>query len=321
MFYNKYCPKHEIELFYNNDKMKVINTITTNMLIYGNPGIGKNTLINLYLQNRFSIKNIRNKIIKINNKQVSYNVSNFHFEIDIYNYLNKNNECIELIKELSSTKHILNNVKKIFYIKNVDQLTKPNQMKLRKILEKTHTQFIFTTSVLNKIINPLQSRFVLIRIPSPNNEEKTKLLKHISNKENIKISKRSINILLDKTDNIKELLTLLQICYLTKRFKNKNLHYINILDKIMIELEKLDIKNYKKFRDLIYSLKLINLPYIKYVNYIINTYSKKLHNDDIHLLYHYAANCNNRILDGNKPDIHFERFLLQIKDLINIKNI
>lgn len=315
MFYKKYCPKIENDLIYNKNRLDFINKINTNMLIYGNPGSGKNTLINIYLKEKFDINKITTQKYKVNNKVIFYDTSNYHFEIDIYNYLNRNNEFITLLKELSSTVNILNHNNKIFLIKNVDQLTRTSQMKLRKILEKVKTQFIFTTSYLSQIIEPLKSRFFLVRIPSPKKDDKIKILKNICKHENIKISKRSINILLDKTNNMKELITLLQICYQTGKFKNKNLNYINILDKIIKILNKLDVKNYKKFRDLIYSLKLINIPYTKYIHYIIKVYEKKLDDNKINLLYDYAADCDLRIKKGNKSDIHFERFLLQIKDI------
>ena len=152
-------------------KLNIIKSITTNMLISGNSGIGKNTLINIYLKENYNIINTINKTIKINNKTISFNVSNYHFEIDIYNYLNRNNAFIALIKELSSTHNILNQNKKIFVIKNVDQLTKSSQLKLRKLLERIQTQFIFSTSYLSKIIEPLRSRFLLIRIPSPTKDQ------------------------------------------------------------------------------------------------------------------------------------------------------
>lgn len=321
MLYIKYRPHDKTELLYNKHKLNIIKSITTNMLISGNSGIGKNTLINIYLKENYNIINTINKTIKINNKTISFNVSNYHFEIDIYNYLNRNNAFIALIKELSSTHNILNQNKKIFVIKNVDQLTKSSQLKLRKLLERIQTQFIFSTSYLSKIIEPLRSRFLLIRIPSPTKDDKIKVLKTICKGENIKISTRSINILLAKTDNIKELITLLQICYQSGKFKNKNLNYINILNKIIKELDKLSSKNYKKFRDLIYSLKLLNIPYCKYIHYITKSYAKKIDSETLYLLYGYAAECDSRILQGNKPDIHFERFLLQIKTIKPIKNI
>ena len=315
MFYKKYCPKIENDLLYNKHKLEIIKKINTNMLIYGNPGIGKNTLINIYLKEFFDINKITTQKYKVNNKIVLYDTSNYHFEIDIYNYLNRNNEFITLLKELSSTINILNHNNKIFLIKNVDQLTRTSQMKLRKILERVKTQFIFTTSYLSQIIEPLKSRFFLVRISSPKKDDKIKILKNICKHENIKISKRSINILLNKTNNMKELITLLQICYQTGKFKNKNLNYINILDKIIKVLNKLNVKNYKKFRELIYSLKLLNIPYSKYIHYVIKVYEKKLDDDKIYLVYNYAADCDLRIKKGNKPDIHFERFLLQIKDI------
>ena len=315
MFYNKYCPKKKDDLYYNQHKLEFIKKLDTNLLLYGNPSVGKTTLINIYLKERFETHKITTHQYKINNKIVVYNASNYHFEIDIYNYLNRNNEFILLLKELSSTINILNQHNKIFIIKNVDQLTRTSQMKLRKILERINTQFIFITSYLSQIIEPLKSRFLLVRLSSPIKEDKIKILKDICKSENIKISTRSINILINKNNNMKELITLLQICYQTGKFKNTNLNYINILDKIIKELNKLDVKNYKKFRDLIYSLKLLNIPYTKYIHYVIKVYEKKLDGDKIHLVYDYAADCDKRIKSGNKPDIHFERFLLQIKDI------
>ncbi len=70
--------------------------------------------------------------------------SDYHFEIDISNYLNKDRLLIEdFIKETSNTMNIKTNQHKIFILLNSDKLSLVVQNSLRVIIEKSKSKFIF----------------------------------------------------------------------------------------------------------------------------------------------------------------------------------
>ena len=224
MYFIKYRPKSNNELLYNKEIFNYVYKIgiINHLLFYGYPGSGKFTMCKIFLQKKFgdSIYNIKEGVYNIDKKtSLKFYHSQYHFEFDVYNYLNKDKIFVsELISNLASTKNILTGNYKILVIKNADKLSYIAQSMLRTIIEKSKSRFIFITSKFSSIIDPLKSRFALIRIPAPTNTDIDIVLKNISNKENIKLSKRNLTIIKKKSNNLKELITLLEMCYVRGKF-------------------------------------------------------------------------------------------------------
>ena len=103
---------------------------------------------------------------------LSYYGSKYHFEFDVYNYINKEKILVsELIKNISSTKNILTGQKKIIIIKHADRLIRIAQNILRRMIETSHAIFILTVTNLSSLIEPLRSRFIMIRVSLPSRSE------------------------------------------------------------------------------------------------------------------------------------------------------
>ena len=226
----------------------------------------------------------------------------------------------ELIANLSSTKSILTNNYKVLVIKNADKLSYNTQAMLRRIIEKSKSKFIFITSKYSTIIEPLRSRFMSIRIPAPKDKYIDIVLKDISKKEGIKLSKRNLTIIKKKSRNLKELITLLEMCYIKKKFKNIDFDYIKKSKKIIKMLPKLNVGNYKIFKEYIYDMYVdggsSGIEFRKYIKAILDDFLLILNNEQKIKIINLASKCDIDILRGNKPPIHFENFLINVYSLI-----
>ena len=220
---DKYVPKNMNESKIHQDILNMLKTISTdesipNINFYGPEGSGKKTIIKLLLEMIFDkdVNNVDDCIYNVSgsgNKitEVLIKQSNYHIVIEP----NNNNFDKYLIQDVVKeyAKKIPLNVfktKKIFkivLINCVDHLSYYAQTSLRRTMEKYSStcRFIMWCRSLSKVIEPLKSRCLNIRVPSPNDNTLVKLLINICGNENIKnmsIQQYS-NILINSNGNIK----------------------------------------------------------------------------------------------------------------------
>jgi replication factor C subunit 3/5 len=109
---------------------------------------------------------------------------------------------------------------KIVVIDKIDNLSYYAQASLRRTMEKYANicKFIFISNQLSKIIEPIKSRCILIKVPLPQNNDIVKTLLEITTKEKIKLE-NSFNLLKDGlNDNIVEYKMLYEIKKFSKSF-------------------------------------------------------------------------------------------------------
>merc|ERR1719336_841961 len=96
----------------------------------------------------------------------------------------------EVIKEIASS-HTLNSNKgrsfKVVFLKEVDKLTKPAQHGLRRTMEKymATCRIILCCESVSKVIDPLRSRCLAIRVPSPPTQEVINTLQYVAKQEGV----------------------------------------------------------------------------------------------------------------------------------------
>tara|TARA_B100001057_G_C22727649_1_gene902389 strand:- start:85 stop:843 length:759 start_codon:yes stop_codon:yes gene_type:complete len=187
----------------------ISNNNHPNILIHGLNNSGKTLLIKTVLNDLFNIKKYTNKENLTDN--IIYERSDFHYYFDL-KLVNNNIKFIEFIKEV--VKSYNHYTKKYNYIilDNFETLSNLNQDRLRVIFEKSlnTTKIIIITSKLNKVNEPLQSRFINFRIPNHNLIDKYLYFKNLLNKNYYVISD---DILLD----------------ILKKHSDLNYNFINIL--------------------------------------------------------------------------------------------
>ena len=276
MFSIKYAPKHLDEFDLKDINIKNIKHIP-HTIIYGDYGVGKMTLSQLWLGSIFG-----NNIYHLKNYIQEYKVSNRMIELSIFysNYHYIINPCLyglydkhflqQFIGDLCTNTNISHSfdtekLYKIIVIQNADQLTINAQNALRSTMEKNiyTCRFIFLCHSYNKMIEPIISRCLKIKIPTPSTNSMCNLLKHICITENIEIDNNdcinntniSIEDIANASDgNYRSLFNLLENVLLVENKKDINLESFDdalcVINEIVNKVNKernlnimLDIRN------------------------------------------------------------------------------
>jgi replication factor C subunit 3/5 len=247
------------------------------LVVYGKPGCGKEFLVSKLLEKIYNKENTQLNDIEYivngygNSKtKVMIKQSKFHIVIEP----NSNGFDKYLIQEIIpnyAKTDILNIFKhkrlfKIVVINKIDNLSNTAQASLRSTMEKYSDtcKFIFICDQLSKMIEPLRSRCIEIRVPLPNNIQIINTLLHISNTENIILKAKDIKYILtncnQKIHNAIWLLELMKNNYIYDNSKNEILEKIveMIIDENNFNNKK-SLLVIKKCRELFYKLSITNI--------------------------------------------------------------
>ena len=184
------------------------------LVVYGNTGCGKEYLVNklltkIYGKNAVKLKDVEYTINGYGNTKTKVNIKQSKYHIIIEPNSNGFDKYLiqEIIQDYAKIE-LLNILKykklfKIVVINKIDNLSYYAQASLRRTMEKyaNTCKFIFICDQLSKIIEPLRSRCLLIRVPLPTNNQIMQTLLHITDKENIDISPSELDKIIGKSDN------------------------------------------------------------------------------------------------------------------------
>tara|TARA_B100000886_G_C20424964_1_gene493483 strand:+ start:4032 stop:5105 length:1074 start_codon:yes stop_codon:yes gene_type:complete len=347
---DKYCINNPWDVIYNKNiylKLLKLNNLNSwldyevnlknkfnnlpNILVYGNEGSGKNSLIKLFLKRLYG-QNIQKLNVKYtingygsNNIEVEISQSLYHIEIIPTNTGLDKYLVQEVIKKYAQKNMLSFNSKipfKIIWIKNIDNLSYYGQTALRCIMEKycKICKFILSGKQITKVIDPLISRCLILRMALPNNTDIMKMLMNISVNENkfLSIDEYS-DIVLNCNNNIKVAITNLELKYHgidnNESWKDKIKIIIKLMQKILVK----DIKQstINEIRDILYKIFITNIngtQIIKELLYQILTNLKdySLSHEIIDICIHYE----NSLANGKRSIIHLEAFIFNIIDLL-----
>ena len=212
----KYSPRVFSDLTYNESVTKHLEKISTktnfsHLIFYGPDGAGKKTRIKLLLQHIFDHNvhklKIETKEMKVNSTNVQYTIasSNYHIELTPSdNGIHDRHIVNYVIKETASIGNINrkdNKFNKIIVIHEADNLSRDAQSSLRRTMEKYvgNCRIIMSCNQLSKILAPIRSRCLTIRIASPTENDMLQCLSHIRNEEKLKISDLQIQKIISES--------------------------------------------------------------------------------------------------------------------------
>lgn len=260
----KYKPV-KLEEIYGNEqiivrlKNMIQNNSLCNLIISGSSGVGKSCSIKclskLYLEN-----NIDDALLELNGSD----------DRGI-------NVIRGLIKSFAQRKlnlEKMNGRNKIIFLDEADSITIGSQQALRRIIEKySHsTRFIFICNNLNKIIEPLQSRCLMLKFEKLNEMHLMNMILKICSNENIIYTHQALNLITDISDgDMRQTISNLQNTYYSSNNVNKKSVYniCNIPLKYVMK-DFIDLCLNKKIKDL-YELIKINYDNGYSVDDLINT--------------------------------------------------
>lgn len=324
--YNKYLPKTVDDYFLHPELQDFLRSLKNknlpNLILYGQAGCGKKSFLSVLFPEK-KIKTIRS--IKYNSKTIDYTIynSNYTIEIDskelkIYNkYLLQ-----KVIKNIAETRRVNDNKTKIIIIHNAEQLEKDFQYILRKMIElyMLNANFILVTNSLSKIINPVKSRCLCIKINNPKYDEIEEFVNEINRKEKLKVPQVKIKkIVKNSSRNLKKAILDLEILtYNNKIIVNNKIH--QDINKIISTLNNKNfnmklIENWEtRLYNLIINFSIEDKTILKYLFDKIIT----LNNDDDFKkqILTITVDFDNRMTKGSKSIIHLNNYLAIIYNLI-----
>lgn len=179
-----------------------------------------------------------------------------------------------------------------------------------------HCRLILICNSCSKIIAPLRSRCLGIRIPAPTNEELTNLLLTISNKEQLNCSPDlAASISLNSDRNIRRAILMLET---VKTQNNLSVNDVQIilpdweLYIYRIAREILNEQSPSKLiqvREMVYELLINCIPPTIIIQMLTKELMKSLDDELKHELSYWAAYYEHRIQLGSKEIFHLEAFI------------
>ncbi|KAF8071780.1 P-loop containing nucleoside triphosphate hydrolase protein [Lyophyllum atratum] len=163
------------------------------MLFYGPSGAGKKTRVTCTLRELFGpgvekLKIDQRVFLSPSKRKLEINIvqSNFHIEITPSEAGNYDRVVIqELLKEIAQTQQVDLNAKqrfKVVIINEADSLSRDAQAALRRTMEKymANMRIILCANSTSRLIAPIKSRCLLMRVAAPNPEEMEVVLNYVA---------------------------------------------------------------------------------------------------------------------------------------------
>ena len=237
----------------------------------------------------------------------------------------------EVIKDYTKTE-ILSVLKykhlyKIVIINMIDNLSYYAQASLRRTMEKyaNSCKFIFISNQLSKILEPLKSRCLMIRVPLPTDNMIASIVLNVALKENIQLKGSDIiDIIKKSNNNINKVFWLLQFMQHNVPYNTSWHNLIVIIVDMCLDKSNYNVKNLpdliKELRNLLYQLFITNIDFHIIIKEIMNNMKSKI-TDNI-CKYHIieeTSKFENRISQGTRHIVHLEAYLIKLIHILNIK--
>lgn len=209
LFISKYTPK-DVEGFYLPENMIkslniLIETNCLNILLVGREGSGKTSILHAIVKKYYNIpeEEYRDNILYINNLH----------EQGINYYRSE-------VKTFCQTHSKVAEKKKIVMIDDIDIINEQSQQVFRNCIDKYSHNVCFLSTCTNgqKVIESIQSRLTIVRLPPITKQIMTSILEEIIQTENIEMNDKARNFIISVSNNtIKNLINYLEKCKLLNK--------------------------------------------------------------------------------------------------------
>ncbi|KAF8591055.1 P-loop containing nucleoside triphosphate hydrolase protein [Ramaria rubella] len=229
LWVDKYRPRSLGDLHYHTDLSTRLTSLAgsgdfPHMLFYGPSGAGKKTRISATLRQLFGsgvekLKIDQRVFMTPSKRKLDVNIvqSNFHIEITpsdvgIYDRV----VIQEILKEIAQTQQLDLNAKqrfKVVIINEADSLTRDAQAALRRTMEKymSNMRIILCANSTSKLIAPIKSRCLLVRVAAPTEAEMETVLAYVAKKEKFDLPpEAAAEIIKDSNGNMRKAILVLE---------------------------------------------------------------------------------------------------------------
>lgn len=193
LFIHKYQPLYFDDFEMDNEVIKILRTLITmdnlNLLIIGDMAAGKTSILNALIREYYkgyTAKEYEENVLHINSlKEQGIN----YYRTDV--------------KTFCQTCSNIKDKKKIVILDDIDIINEQSQQVFRNCIDKfSHTvHFISSCSNIQKVIESLQSRFIIIKIKPLKRENLIGIITKIKKNEHIEIDKDAEEFIINVSNN------------------------------------------------------------------------------------------------------------------------
>jgi len=208
-YLKKYQPQKFKDFIIDKDYIDVLSTLVDmdnlNILLIGNNGSGKTSLIEATIREYYGLDKIPSKNVLVINNLKDQGITYYRNEV----------------KTFSQTRSYIKGKKKVIVLDDIDLINDQSQQVFRNCIDKYSHNVHFLSSCTNiqKVIDSVQSRCTILKIKPLKKKYLNKIFNRIKNAENIVIDKKAQNLILNICNNsVRQLINYLE------KFKLLNTH-------------------------------------------------------------------------------------------------
>lgn len=329
-FMDKYKPTTKEEAFFHKQILDLLEVMSKDealphIIFYGPAGSGKKTLVAIFLEMIFGkyvnrTKNVQYKVSGSGSKITMESVKQSQHHIVIEPKNNNSDRYIihDIVKEYARHIGVFQKKRsfKVVLIKKIDNLSYSVQTSLRRTMETFNEKcrFIMWCQSLSKVIKPLQSRCVCLRVPTPTNEELFKYIFKIAMLEGMHdvFLSQFHDIIKESGGNIKTALYMLQM-YKFNYYDTQTDYEIAIAQIIRLILE-LKIENILEIRTIVSNLKITTFEGSIIMKDIVDKLCKRKELSDTakYQITNHAAKFEYQLTKGRREMLQFDGLITTI---------
>lgn len=208
-YLKKYQPQKFKDFIIDKDYIDVLSTLVEmdnlNILLIGNNGSGKTSLIEATIREYYGLDKIPSKNVLVINNLKDQGITYYRNEV----------------KTFSQTRSYIKGKKKVIVLDDIDLINDQSQQVFRNCIDKYSHNVHFLSSCTNiqKVIDAVQSRCTILKIKPLKKIYLNKIFNRIKNAESIVIDKKAQNLILNICNNsVRQLINYLE------KFKLLNTH-------------------------------------------------------------------------------------------------
>mmetsp|Transcript_9376 Transcript_9376/g.15431 ORF Transcript_9376/g.15431 Transcript_9376/m.15431 type:complete len:356 (-) Transcript_9376:907-1974(-) len=306
------------------------------ILMYGPSGAGKKTRVIALLREIYGSGveklKVEHRIFKFQNSSTAVELttvsSNYHIEINPGDAGNADRLVVqEVIKEIAQSQPVNATTGrgfKVVVLNEVDRLSKEAQHALRRTMEKYMgtCRIVLVCNSASKVIEPVRSRCLAIRIPAPSLQEVCLVLQQVAKKESIQLSEKlAERMALASERNLRRALLILESSRVQQYPFSDDQQipptdwekYISDIARDILEEQTparlLAVRG--KFYDLLSNCVPADMIIKKLMLELMRTMDSELK----HEVAQWAAFYEHRLQLGNKPIFHLEAFTAKVMSI------